>query len=50
MILNRIDLGTACTVIETGETGTVKKIYFYPTKFEVEFPDGHVEHYSSKDV
>ena len=50
MILNRIDPGTACTVRDTGETGTVKKIYFYPTKFEIEFPDGHVEHYSSKDI
>ena len=50
MILNRIDPGTACTVRETGETGTVKKIYFYPTKFEIEFPDGHVGHYSSKDI
>jgi|GEM_PF-154838 len=50
MILNRIDPGTACTVRETGKTGTVKKIYFYPTKFEIEFPDGHVEHYSSKDI
>ena len=50
MILNRIDPGTACTVRETGETGTVKKIYFYPTKFEIEFPDGHVGHYSSNDI
>ena len=50
MHLNRIDLGTACTVRATGETGTLKKIYFYPTKFEIEFSDGIVRHFSSKEL
>ena len=50
MILNRIDLGTACTVRNSGEAGILKKIYFYPTKYEIEFLDGNIKHYSSKDL
>ena len=50
MILNRIEIGTPCTIRKSGETGKVNKIFFYPTKFEIEFPDGHIEHYSSKDI
>ena len=38
MILNRIELGTPCTIRKNGETGKVSKIFFYPTKYEVEFP------------
>ena len=50
MILNRIDLGTTCTVRNSGETGILKKIYFYPTMYEIEFSDGNIRHYSSKDL
>ena len=50
MILNRIDIGTQCTVRETGAKGTLKKIYFYPTKYEIEFSNGQIEHYHSKDI
>ena len=50
MILNRIDIGTQCTVRETGAQGTLKKIYFYPTKYEIEFSNGQIEHYHSKDI
>ena len=50
MILNRIEPGTTCTSRKTGEAGKVNKIFFYPTKYEVEFSDGRIEHYSSKDL
>ena len=50
MLLNRIEPGTVCTSRKTGETGKVNKIFFYPTKYEVEFSDGRIEHYSSKDL
>ncbi len=50
MILNRIELGTPCTVRTTGETGILKKIYFYPTKYEIEFSDGNIQHFYSKDL
>ena len=50
MALNRIDPGTRCTISETGEKGILKKIYFYPTKYEIEFPDGKIKHYSTQDL
>ena len=50
MILNRIEPGTVCTSRKTGEAGKINKIFFYPTKYEVEFSDGRIEHYSSKDL
>ena len=50
MLLNRIEPGTLCTSRKTGEAGKINKIFFYPTKYEVEFSDGRIEHYSSKDL
>ena len=50
MILNRLEPGTECTVIKTGEKGVLKQIYFYPTKFELEFPDGRVSHFTTKQL
>ncbi len=50
MALNRINIGTKCTVRSTGETGIIKQIYFYPTKYELEFSDGRIEHIGSKDL
>ena len=50
MILNRLEIGTKCTVIKTGEKGVLRQIYFYPTKFELEFPDGRVSHFTTKQL
>ena len=50
MILNRLEPGTHCKVISTGEKGILKQIYFYPTKFELEFPDGRILHYTTKQL
>jgi len=50
MILNRLELGTQCTVLETGEKGILKQIYFYPTKYELELPDGRISHYTTKQL
>ena len=51
MALNRISPGSKCTIIETGEKRNYKKkIFFYPTKFEIEFSDGSIEHHTSKDI
>jgi hypothetical protein len=50
VILNRIEPGTECTIRESGSKGVLKKIYFYPTKFEIEFEDGKIDHFSSKDI
>ena len=50
MALNRLKPGTPCTVRNTGESGIIKQIYFYPTKYEIEFPDGRILHLYSKDL
>ena len=50
MILNRLEPGTKCTVLKTGEKGVLKQIYFYPTKFELEFQDGRISHYTTKQL
>ena len=50
MILNRLEPGTKCKVLSTGEIGILKQIYFYPTKFELEFPDGRISHYTTKQL
>ena len=50
MILNRLEPGTQCKVLNTGEKGILKQIYFYPTKFELEFPDGRISHYTTKQL
>ena len=50
MILNRLEPGTQCKVLSTGEKGILKQIYFYPTKFELEFPDGRISHYTTKQL
>jgi len=50
MALNRIDLGTQCTIRETGEKGIIKKIYFYPTKYEIEFSNGKIKHCATQDL
>ena len=50
MILNRLEPGTQCKVLSTGEEGILKQIYFYPTKFELEFPDGRILHYTTKQL
>ncbi len=50
MSLHQVDLGTTCTVLSTGEEGTLKKIYHYPTRFEVETADGCINHYTSHEI
>ena len=50
MALNRVDIGTKCTVKMTGEVGTLKKIYFYPTKYELEFSNNKLGHFSITDL
>ena len=33
--LNQIKPGTTCTIKDTGQSGTLEKIFYYPTKYEV---------------
>ena len=50
MSLHQVDLGTTCKVLSTGEDGTLKKIFYYPTRYEVETADGRVNHYTSHEI
>ena len=48
--LTQIELGTACTIKETGQSGTLEKIFYYPTKYEVKTDNGHTNHYTTHEI
>ena len=48
--LTQIEPGTACTVKETGESGTLEKIFYYPTKYEVKTESGKINHYTTHEI
>ena len=39
--LNQIELGTTCIIKETGRSGTLQRIFHYPTKYLVENEEGN---------
>ena len=48
--LNQIEPGTACTIKTTGEEGELKRIFYFPTKYEVELSNGKIHYYTSHEV
>jgi len=48
--LNQIELGTACVVKESGQPGTLQRIFYYPTKYLVKTDDGEFQYYSTHDI
>ena len=48
--LTQIEPGTACTIKETGQSGTLEKIFYYPTKYEVKTDNGHTNHYTKNMI
>jgi len=48
--LTQIEPGTACTIKETGQSGTLEKIFYYPTKYEVKTDSGHTNHYTTHEI
>ena len=48
--LNQIEPGTACTIKTTGEEGELKRIFYFPTKYEVELINGKIHHYTSHEI
>ena len=48
--LHQIAPGTVCTIKSSGEEGELKKIFYYPTKYEVELKSGKIHHYTSHEV
>ena len=48
--LTQIELGTTCIIKETGQSGTLEKIFFYPTKYEVKTDRGEINHYTTHEI
>ena len=48
--LNQIELGTSCFVKESGQPGTLQRIFYYPTKYLVKTDDGEFQYYSTHEI
>ena len=48
--LNQIELGSSCIVKETGQEGTLQRIFHYPTKYLVKTNDGEFQYYSTHEI
>ena len=48
--LNQIELGTTCIIKETGQSGTLQRIFHYPTKYLVENEEGEFQYYSTHEI
>ena len=48
--LNQIELGTTCIIKETGRSGTLQRIFHYPTKYLVENEQGEFQYYSTHEI
>ncbi|MBT3664711.1 hypothetical protein HOA87_00915 [bacterium] len=48
--LNQIELGTSCFVKESGQAGTLQRIFYYPTKYLVKTADGEFQYYSTHEI
>ena len=48
--LTQIEPGTACIINETGQPGTLEKIFYYPTKYEVKTDSGEINHYTTHEI
>ena len=48
--LNQIELGSTCVVKESGEPGTLQRIFYYPTKYLVKKDDGEFQYYNTHEI
>ena len=48
--LSQIELGTTCIIKETGRSGTLQRIFHYPTKYLVENEEGEFQYYSTHEI
>ena len=48
--LNQIELGSTCVVKESGQPGTLQRIFHYPTKYLVKTDDGEFQYYSTHEI
>ena len=50
MSLHQVQIGTQVTVKSTGDVGSVKDVFYFPTVYKVELSDGSVEKFTTHDV
>tara|TARA_B100000579_G_scaffold63752_1_gene47118 strand:- start:2823 stop:4358 length:1536 start_codon:yes stop_codon:yes gene_type:complete len=48
--LNQIELGSSCVVKESGQPGTLQRIFHYPTKYLVKTDDGEFQYYNTHEI
>ena len=48
--LNQIELGSTCVVKESGQPGTLQRIFHYPTKYLVKKDDGEFQYYNTHEI
>ena len=50
MSLHQIQTGTQVTVRSTGDVGSIKEVYYFPTMYKVEFDNGAVEKFTTHEI
>ncbi len=48
--LNQIEIGTPCLIKETGQPGTLQRIFYYPTKYLIKSDDGEFNYYTTHEI
>ena len=48
--LNQIELGTSCVIKETGQPGTLQRIFYYPTKYLIKSENGEFNYYNTHEI
>ncbi len=50
MSLHQLQIGTQVTVKSTGDIGSIKDVYYFPTTYNVELSNGSVEKFNTYDL
>ena len=48
--LNQIELGTPCVIKETGQPGTLQRIFHYPTKYLIKSDNGDFNYFTTHEI
>ncbi len=50
MSLHQVQSGTSVTIRSTGDVGSIKEVYYYPTMYKVELENGSVEKFTTHEI
>lgn len=50
MSLHQIEIGTQVTIKSTGDIGSIKEVYYFPTTYKVKLTNGSVEKFNTHDL